>query len=516
MQHFNDPILSRIQASVESELRRQGEVSGTKNATEELAQHAHMQRVAQICTELTRARRNPLKKFGNYYKPFVAEKLNPACECMDFYCRLVLSHIYGDKDRHQALLNEFNFSGCDPKWIKAVEEWYKHFGPDTTHAPIPYINYQSLSDFVQEGLPDNLKIGLLGDWGSGSDTAISVLQGVVAHEPDLIIHLGDVYYAGTTDEFDHKFHDVLEKYAVDRNGLPIPVLNLPGNHDMYAGGGAYYNQFKRLNQRNGLAALKVEQHASYFCLRLANKSWQILAMDTTYHDHNPLTVSTGITHVRDSEQQWLLDKVRNFPGKTILMSHHQAFSPYEQIGSMSRKKPGEFFLNPNLMNTYRQLSQAAGKEIPLWIWGHEHNLAIYNPFAGINRGRCVGHSAVPVLVMHNPYATRAFKFMDVLASLAGLLKGKWGLSLHREFVKMLRLLFARQSVATPDLVTAAGKPVMLKEAADKNLYRNGFALMQFAAKEQFSDLSVEYYDNVETEPLFTEILSGRSPKTVAG
>ena len=35
-------------------------------------------------------------------------------------------------------------------------------------------------------------------------------------------------------------------------------------------------------------------------------------------------------------------------------------------------------------------------QIDLWLWGHEHNQLVYAPYAGLQRGRCLGASAIPV------------------------------------------------------------------------------------------------------------------------
>ena len=39
-----------------------------------------------------------------------------------------------------------------------------------------------------------------------------------------------------------------------------------------------------------------------------------------------------------------------------------------------------------------------------WFWGHEHTLAIYDPYMGVKRGRCIGCSAVPVFKNQQAYA----------------------------------------------------------------------------------------------------------------
>ncbi|TIR17122.1 MAG: hypothetical protein E5X33_27150 [Mesorhizobium sp.] len=93
-------------------------------------------------------------------------------------------------------------------------------------------------------------------------------------------------------------------------------------------------------------------------------------------------------------------RIREFSGRTILLSHHPLFSAFSAIGA-----PGtdgkRTAVNPNLLTAFERLS--AEKAIAAWFWGHEHNLAIYNPFAGLSRGRCVGHGAVPVSVLDQIY-----------------------------------------------------------------------------------------------------------------
>ena len=518
MQHFSDPVLSRIQSSMESQLRKQqaelGAESGPGNHNDILAQHTKMQEVTHICAELRKQRRSPHALLPFRKKTVTLKHIDPHSECLEFYCRLALCRLYDKGAEYEALKEEFNFSTCDPKWFEAIDEYFTHFGPGSTHDEIPYVDYQSISDFVCSGLPNNLTVGILGDWGTGQSIAIDQLKKVVEKKPDLIIHLGDVYYAGTEEEYEHKLLNLVDEFARDDQGKPIPFLNMPGNHDMYAGGTAYYKAFERLNKRNlDSKLLNIEQHASYFCIRLKNESWQLIAMDTAYHDHNPFMVDVGMTHVREQEVTWMLDKVENFPGQSILFSHHQPFSPYEEIGSLTHKKPSEFYQNPNLIEIHRLLLSASSGRIPLWIWGHEHNLGIYQPFAGIKRGRCVGHSAVPVLDNKNPYAVRHMPWTGAVDSVWGLLKGKWGRAIHRELNALWRLLFSKFRFATPKLQQRHNKPIMLGKTPDDNMFQQGFAVMRFTENDQSSDVSVEYYAEDTNTPLFSEHINsmGQQP-----
>ncbi len=51
------------------------------------------------------------------------------------------------------------------------------------------------------GSSDVIKIAIMGDWGTGMPQAVNMLQQMVAgFSPDIVMHLGDTYYAGSLDE----------------------------------------------------------------------------------------------------------------------------------------------------------------------------------------------------------------------------------------------------------------------------------------------------------------------------
>lgn len=82
-------------------------------------------------------------------------------------------------------------------------------------------------------LKDVCKVAIVGDWGTGQDRADLLLRApVAAQKPDVFIHLGDIYYSGTSDEMADNY------LAVCRKVLPksVPIFTLCGNHDVYAGG----------------------------------------------------------------------------------------------------------------------------------------------------------------------------------------------------------------------------------------------------------------------------------------
>jgi hypothetical protein len=112
-------------------------------------------------------------------------------------------------------------------------------------------------------------------------------------------------------------------------------------------------------------------------------------MDTGYNDFSPLNVNEVVTSLRDdpdgySEIDWHLDKIENADERrTILASHHPLFSATGIAGGP---------INPKLLG---QFGGMLG-DVAAWLWGHEHSHIIFDSFAGLERGRCIGASAVPV------------------------------------------------------------------------------------------------------------------------
>ena len=299
----------------------------------------------------------------------------------------VKAHLTGDYSAVTALHAQLDtpFGQCDPKWGEVLAVYVASRVAD---GPIPYRRYNSLQDFViTNRLPDNATVILIADWGTGQDAAKALLAKVASHSPDVVIHLGDVYYSGTQSEVQNYF------YSIWQQTLKIPLVtwgekltdftakpatfHMPGNHDMYSGGGPYYTVIDMLGQP-----------ASYFCLR--NDNWQFVAMDTSLHDSNPNTVNDA-TFVDDQEIIWMKDKVNNAGGrKTILLSHHQLFTAFEKIGGQA--------VNQKLLPQVQDILP----KLTAWIWGHEHNMVIYKEYQGI-RGRCIGHGAFPVCQNPPPF-----------------------------------------------------------------------------------------------------------------
>lgn len=310
-----------------------------------------------------------------------AAKGGPIADCAKTAGDFLWAEISGNDQQSAILAGELQDSECDIGWAQCVTTYlgYKIFG-----GPLPYRpNLDSIVD-----LPPQTKVAIIGDWGTGDEVAINLLHQVASMSPDVVIHLGDVYYAGTHNEEQNNFLDICRQIL----STNVVVLSMCGNHDMYSGGSGYYWLVDQLSQQ-----------ASYFCVR--NQYWQILAMDTGHNDNNPFTVATNmtslVTQANWSEAAWHLQKIQQAgTAKTILMSHHQLFSPFTSLGKNNSQL---YAYNPNLLTNF----QAVLPQVAWWFWGHEHTLAIYDPYMGLQRGRCVGASAVPVFTDQQSYTAAA-------------------------------------------------------------------------------------------------------------
>ncbi len=308
-------------------------------------------------------------------------------DCAKVAAEFLWDEIKGDEQQADVKAGELKDSECDPGWAECLTAYlaYKVLAGNPVYRPGQNPVFP---------LDANTRLAIIGDWGTGGDVATNLLRQVKNFSPDVLLHLGDVYYAGTQFEQQNNFLDICRGVLGN-----IPLYSMCGNHDMYSGGSGYYWLVDQLGQQ-----------ASYFCLQNAN--WQFLAMDTGHNDNDPLTVATNMTSlVMDGtpndgawhEENWLLDKINGgITGgkKTVLLSHHQLFSPFGPVGSVNGQA---YAYNPNLRATF----QAVMAQIAWWFWGHEHTLAVFDPYMNLQRGRCVGASAVPVFTDQQSYSNAA-------------------------------------------------------------------------------------------------------------
>jgi hypothetical protein len=307
-------------------------------------------------------------------------KFNPLEDCAKAVAHFLWAEIEGNEADSKLYQGELEKSVCDDAgWLECLTTYlgYKALLQSPVYRP----NQSQVVDLD----PAQSKLAIIGDWGTGDDLATNVLKQIAAMKPDVLIHLGDVYYAGTQDEAKTNFADICRSVLGN-----VPLYSLCGNHDMYSGGKGYYWLLDQIGQK-----------ASYFCLR--NADWMFIAMDTGFHDNNPFNVSTNMTKLATldgwSEATWHLNQINQASNRRlVLLSHHQLFSPFSSVGSVDGTP---YAYNPNLYDVFAPILP----KVEWWFWGHEHTLGIFPAYMGLKRGRCIGASAVPVFSDQQQYAT---------------------------------------------------------------------------------------------------------------
>ena len=242
---------------------------------------------------------------------------------------------------------------------------------------------------------DPVRLAIAGDWGTGTEEAWMIGDLIEKSKPDFTVHLGDVYFVGDQDEIEQNYLG-MKKNGYD--GVKWPKgsqgsFALNGNHEMYANGKPY---FETLLPTLGMKADSKGQEASYFCLE--TEHWRLIALDTGYNAVGFPILSQipglkeipfigGNCHLEQSVVDWLRDVVgvKSRPMPTVLLGHHNYFSAFkEQVYTKQAKQIAPLF---------------GGQEI-IWIWGHEHRLAIYDKCKTdegmLVHGRCLGHGGMPI------------------------------------------------------------------------------------------------------------------------
>ncbi len=360
-------FMSRWQSAVLSAVRGEDE-----DDTDLAAQHPIMQASCDACEVMEQsvaAGKNPL----DFAADISTSELISTCARL--YLSLAMAKATGDDDRAKELESEIQFSTCDPLWAKTLF----HFDSDRTVTP--YRHYESIDDFVLPLTGDKLKIAFIADWATGTEVAKNVMRCIGEQKPDVLIHLGDVYYSGTKEEMDEHFLSIVREHV----SAETKVYSLAGNHDLYAGGEGYYWLIDELGQP-----------ASYFCLR--NDHWQILGIGAPPEIGSPMSSQSHAQDVDPKEAEWQRHKIENGDGrKTVMLSHYQLFTASGNIARSVDNLP--LAVNPVFMEAFEPVLP----DIDVWLWGHEHNLAAFEPYVGLERGRCIGSGAMPVALMWEPY-----------------------------------------------------------------------------------------------------------------
>jgi len=270
-------------------------------------------------------------------------------------------------------------------WGWVIHYFKSRFGKKYAFQEYAGENQDGIFQLATDEVTGECKLVMAADWGSFTDESTNVGRMMNNENPDYSIHLGDTYFVGAPDEIESNF--------INPQGCwprpPMGFLALPGNHEFYCNGKPYFETLlgeTYIVQGNR----RLKQQASFFCLE--NGYWRIIGLDTGYH-----SVGTPILEFIFKPDARLDDKVIYWLKKVVklgqdnrgivLLTHHQYCSAFEK----NFTKAGEAIY---------QLLPADKKELPIiWIWGHEHRMAVYGKYKsdkGINAyGRCIGHGGAP-------------------------------------------------------------------------------------------------------------------------
>ncbi len=321
---------------------------------------------------------------------------------------IAIARILEAHEHEQQLLAEYRkFSNLDPGFLTCADTYWEYYKKYKGKLKYNSWKVEGKKDLnygrIKHKLKNDAKIAIIGDWGTGMEDAEYLLETLVRYnKPDLIIHLGDIYYSGTNDECIANFENVIKRVFTRTlgNNKRIPVLSIPGNHDYYAFGYDYYKMIARLNNYDP----ELIQHASYFCIETENKKWQFIGADSGYDDANPINqINTFYAgpNLHKDEAEWHIDKIKNFSGQSILFTHHQLFSHNSKINGSASVHSAYPNLNKYLLDIFQPYFD---NKIAAWFWGHEHNQVIYqDSLFGLNKGRLIGASAFEELHSEDPY-----------------------------------------------------------------------------------------------------------------
>ena len=234
-------------------------------------------------------------------------------------------------------------------------------------------------------------LGIVGDWGAGyykdeggvpcpaQRVMAQIANPMLSPAIDYLIHLGDVYYAGTDwrplpgEETDN-FYDLWPDQGPARN------LTLNSNHEMYGAGSGIFDVAL---QANGKFA--VQNEMPYFALTYG--PWLVLGLDSAYYSdayNGRKFYMLGAIGTDALDQQ--IDWVKQFAGHQgpiMVMTHHDTVD----------------LAGDSMTPLFNQVAEALGRPPTLWYWGHVHNAIVYNQLGAGSSiptlGRCCGHGAIP-------------------------------------------------------------------------------------------------------------------------
>jgi hypothetical protein len=222
---------------------------------------------------------------------------------------------------------------------------------------------------------DEISIAIAGDYGtgnfgSGDSPSAKISKFIPTLNPDYTIHLGDVYYAGTSAEEISKLTTLWPRGTKGS-------FALNSNHEMYSGGDPYFNLAV-----GGPVFNVLQSPYSFFALE--NSNWIVVGLDSAYNADVLKLYMDG--SLGTNAQIPFLKDLATRGKKVIVLTHHNGI-PEKGVQTAPQLK------------LFGEVTGAfAGQNPPAyWYWGHVHAGVAYKPMTDQNGMlcRCVGHSGLP-------------------------------------------------------------------------------------------------------------------------
>ena len=268
-------------------------------------------------------------------------------------------------DSQGDILGTAKYEQFDPRWdLVGGTIWLENLlhkhpfppGTPTVHSMADKVSFALVSDYGS------------GNFGTGEAPAIKISKHVPTLRPDYSVHLGDVYYAGTSDE---EQNNLLALWPHGSEGS----FALNSNHEMYSGGSPYFHQLL-----GSAPFCALQSPWSFFALE--NEQWIIVGLDSAYYA-SALGLYMNGTLGRDNAQVGFLQQMAARGKRLIVLTHH---NPILLSGAASLPP---LALYSDVMNAC-----GPGRSPAWWYYGHVHAASVYKQ-QGDTLFRCLGHGAMP-------------------------------------------------------------------------------------------------------------------------
>ena len=301
------------------------------------------------------------------------------------------------------------YQQLDPHWLEAVVNMIltELYGYSEFYAP----NLDCKADkgakyccvpkpvALPKATSGDIKIAILGDWGTGQSDAQQVMKSAISKKPDYLIHLGDVYYTGTPpfhlDEI-YLGEDMEQEHLVDlwpKNMATGRSFTMNSNHEMYCGARGLF----QVALANDIFA--AQQGKSYFLLQ--NEAWQIFGLDSGFASPDFLKMNGALNQEQIDFVRANVDRSK----QTLFLTHHTGISPdgTQILYNNVEQTTGLILDVSNALSPTELPTPTSGPAQPqyapdYWYWGHVHDGIVYTPWKIGGKDcnmRCSGNASMP-------------------------------------------------------------------------------------------------------------------------